>query len=592
MTSPTPTEMDRAAGDSGDPPAPLRTPRWWSRLDAFDLGFCVFYLFLAGWLTSGLWPDPAARVMALNPADQTLYEWFLAYDTRIATGDVTLITDRLNVPDGVNLLANTSVILLGVLLTPVTLAFGVPVTFALLVALNLAGTAIAWHVLFRRVLHAPPLAAGLGALFAGFAPGMVSQSVSHLHMTAQWLVPVMVWLVVRMYRGKVVTSALGLAATVVAQVFIGEEVLFLTACTLFLVTVFYAALRPREATEVAGRFLGGLAITAVVAGALLAYPLWVQFAGPQGVSGVLFAPGFFVADLASFTAFSPLSVGGGPEAADLTTGPSEYNAFFGWPMLLLFAGLTAWLWRDRAVLAVAWGGLAMGLLSLGPSLVLNREKLDITGPFTLLEGLPVVDAALPMRFALALIPVIAVVIVRGVQHGLTRPGLTPFVVTALVVAAILPLTPRPLDTGDRPPLPLFIADGHWRECVPKGGVMVPLPLPTPQDPWPMRWAAAANAEFGMPEGFFIGPYGADGNPAMGTYRRTLSVLATETLQTGQTPAIDDQKRTDVRLDLEYWGASCVVVADSTPNAPALRTTVETLLGVPGTRSADAVYWRT
>ncbi len=58
--------------------------------------------------------------MALNAADQALYEWFLAYDTRIATGDVGLITDRLNVPDGVNLLANTSVIALGVLMTPVT----------------------------------------------------------------------------------------------------------------------------------------------------------------------------------------------------------------------------------------------------------------------------------------------------------------------------------------------------------------------------------------------------------------------------------------------------------------------------------------
>ncbi|MFI5843435.1 hypothetical protein ACIA8K_27375 [Catenuloplanes sp. NPDC051500] len=590
MTSPTPTGTDA----SGDP----ATGRWWSRLDPVDLGFCAFYLFLAGWLTAGLWPDPAARVLALNPADQTLYEWFLAYDTRIATGDVTLITDRLNVPDGVNLLANTSVILLGVLLTPVTLAFGVPVTFALLVALNLAGTAIAWHVLFRRVLDASPLAAGLGGLFAGFAPGMVSQSVSHLHMTAQWLVPVMVWLVVRLYRAagerhrrRVITSALGLAAAVVAQVFIGEEVLFLTACTLALLTAGYAVLLPGEARRVGGPFLAGMSITAVVAGALLAYPLWVQFSGSHGVSGVLFAPGFFVTDLASFAAFSPLTVGGGPEAADLTTGPSEYNTFFGWPVLLLFAGFAVWLRRDRAVLAAAFAGLAMAALSLGPSLVLNRENLDIPGPFALLEDVPVVDAALPMRFALPLIPVIAVVIVRGVRHGLTLAGPARYVAPALVAVALLPLTPVPLATGDRPPLPVFIADGHWRECVPPGGVLVPLPLPTPQEPWPMRWAAAADAEFGLPEGFFIGPYGAEGTPAMGTYRRTLSVIATEVLQTGQPATIDDQKRANVRLDLEYWSASCVVVADSTPNAPALRATMETLLGVPGTRSADVVYWR-
>ncbi|MDR7322713.1 MULTISPECIES: hypothetical protein [Catenuloplanes] len=583
MTSPTPTEVDREA-NVGE-----------KRLDVADLAFCVFYLFLAAWLTAYLWPDPGAKVMALNAADQALYEWFLAYDTRIAAGDVGLITDRLNVPDGVNLLANTSVIALGVLMTPVTLNFGVPVTFVLLVALNLAGTAIAWHVLLRRVLGVEPVAAGLGAVFAGFAPGMVSQSVSHLHMTAQWLVPVMVWLVVRMYRAgtrrTIVTSALGLAAAVTVQVFIGEEVLFLTAFTLLLFTLGFAVLHPRAALRAAGPFLGGMLLTAVVAGALLAYPLWVQFGGPQSVNGTLFLPGYFVTDLASFTAFSPLSVAGGPEAAELSTGASEYNTFLGWPLLLVVAGFVVWLRRDRAVLAAAFAGLTMAVLSLGPSLVRNREQLEIWGPFALLEEVPVIDAALPMRFALALIPVIAVILARGVQHGLARPDLTRYVAPALAVLALAPLTPTPLPAATREPLPEFIAGGHWRECVPEGGVLVPVPLPTPQDPWPMRWAAATNTAFGIPEGFFIASYGADGAPSMGTYQRTLSNVTAEVAKTGVVPEIDEQRSRDARADLVHWGASCVAVADSAPNAVALRVTLERLLGTPGTRSADVWYWR-
>ncbi|MDR7279298.1 hypothetical protein [Catenuloplanes atrovinosus] len=590
MTSPTPIESDRA--DDGSPHVDGK--RW----DVADLAFCVFYLFLAVWLTSYLWPDPGAKVMALNPADQTLYEWFLAYDTRIARGDVGLITDRLNVPDGVNLLANTSVIALGVLMTPVTLVFGVPVTFAVLVVLNLAGTAIAWHVLFRRVLGAEPVAAGLGAVFAGFAPGMVSQSVSHLHMTAQWLVPVMVWMLVRMYRAagardrrRVGTSALGLAAAVVVQVFIGEEVLFLTACTLLLVTVGYAVLHPRAARRAAGLFTAGMLVTAAVSGALLAYPLWVQFAGPQAVNGTLFLPGYFVTDLASFAAFSPLSVAGGPASAELSTGPSEYNTFLGWPLLLLTAGFVIWRRRDRAVLAAAFAGLVMAVLSLGPSIVYDREQLDVWGPFSLLESVPVVDAALPMRFSLPLIPVIAVILARGIQHGLSRPDLTRYVAPVLTVVALAPLTPEPLPAATREPLPEFIAGGHWRECVPVGGVLVPVPLPTPQDPWPMRWAAATNTAFGMPEGFFIASYGADGAPSMGTYQRTLSNVTAEVAKTGAVPEIDAQKGADARADLAHWGASCVVVADSAPNAAALRITVGRLLGTPGTRLADVYYWR-
>lgn len=135
-----------------------------------DLLAGLLFTLLAGWLTHGLWPAPGQRVLALNPADQALYEWFLAIDSRALLGDFGLLTDRLNAPDGVNLLANTTVIALGVLLAPVTVAFGAPVTFALLVAGNLAGTALAWYLLFTRALRAHPLAAGLGAALCGFGP--------------------------------------------------------------------------------------------------------------------------------------------------------------------------------------------------------------------------------------------------------------------------------------------------------------------------------------------------------------------------------------------------------------------------------------
>ncbi|MEE3919709.1 hypothetical protein V2I01_19640 [Micromonospora sp. BRA006-A] len=217
-----------------------------------DLLVALAFVALAAWLTHGLWPAPGTRALALNPADQTLYEWFLALDARALRGELSLVTGRLNAPDGVNLMANTSVVALGVLLAPVTLAFGAPVTFALLVAANMAGTALAWYLLFTRVLRARRLAAVLGAALCGFGPGMVSQSNGHLHMTAQWLVPVLVWLVVRLLRAadpagrpdgrdrrRTASSAAGLAAVVTVQVFVGEEVLFFAALTLAVTAVAY-----------------------------------------------------------------------------------------------------------------------------------------------------------------------------------------------------------------------------------------------------------------------------------------------------------------------------------------------------------------
>jgi hypothetical protein len=125
------------------PPAPdpvLRT-RHPALLDAAALlAFAVF----AGFLTRGLWPHPSGRALALNPGDQIVTEWFLSYGARVYTGDFSLVTDRLNAPDGVNLLSNASTILLAVLLAPVTLAWGAPVSFAVAVGLNLAATAAGW----------------------------------------------------------------------------------------------------------------------------------------------------------------------------------------------------------------------------------------------------------------------------------------------------------------------------------------------------------------------------------------------------------------------------------------------------------------
>ena len=73
----------------------------------------------------------------------------------------------------------------GVLLAPVTLAFGAPVTFAVLVAGNLAATG---DRLVPAVRPDPAACTGPARWSAArsprFAPGMVSQSNAHLHMTA------------------------------------------------------------------------------------------------------------------------------------------------------------------------------------------------------------------------------------------------------------------------------------------------------------------------------------------------------------------------------------------------------------------------
>ncbi|MFC8846160.1 MULTISPECIES: hypothetical protein [unclassified Micromonospora] len=606
MSSAAPTAPDAAPDQAVRSDVPTPVAGRWLRLRATaarhrgDLLVGLLFTALAGWVTHGLWPDPSGRVLALNPEDQALYEWFLAVDSRALLGDFGLLTDRLNAPDGVNLMANTSVIALGVAFAPVTLLFGAPVTFALLAGLNLAGTALAWHLLFTRILGARRLAAALGAGLCGFGPGIVSQTNSHLHMTAQWLVPVIVWLVVRLLRAAdplggpdrrgMLTSAVGLAAVISVQVFVGEEVLFLCALTLLVMAVAYALADRALPRRALPGFAGGMLIAAGLALLLLGYPLWFQFAGPQGVADGMFSPHYFSADLASWWTVSPLSVAGSDEAARLTTGPAEYNTFLGWPLLVVTLGCAVWLGRRPLVLACAAGALVMGALSLGPDVVVAGDRTSVPGPYALLGGLPVVDGALPMRFALAVLPLAATLLVLAVDRALRGIGRARRLVPAAVGLALLPILPAPLPTVERPALPEFISAGHWRECVRPGGVLVPVPLPTPKEPWPMRWATAADAAFGMPEGFFIAPYGKGGTAAMGTWKRPTSYLLSEVARRGGRPAIGDSERRQAARDAERWGASCFALADGTRHADDLRATLDQLYG-PAERVADAWIWR-
>ncbi|WP_235966003.1 hypothetical protein [Micromonospora rubida] len=154
-----------------------RRPR---RVRGFDVAVVAGYLGLAALLTGGQWGRPDRLFHQDN--DQMLFEWMLARGARAVTGpENPLHSAALNAPDGVNLMANTSVLGLGVPLTPVTLLLGTQQAFLVAVVAYLAGTATAWYVLLARRLVGSRVAAAVGGLVCGFAPGMVAQAGAHPH---------------------------------------------------------------------------------------------------------------------------------------------------------------------------------------------------------------------------------------------------------------------------------------------------------------------------------------------------------------------------------------------------------------------------
>jgi hypothetical protein len=551
------------------------------------------YVLAAVVLYAGLWRHLDSGYLVASMQDQNLFEWlFAAQAHAVAEGRNPLFSDLQNAPLGVNLMANTALPALAVPLAPVTLAFGPTVTWTLVLTGGLAGTATAWYWLFSRHVVRSRLAAAVGAAFCGFAPPVISHAKAHPNFAATFLLPVIaIWLIRLPSARRPVLYGAGLGVLGTLQVLIGEEILLIGVLAVAPYAIWFALARRQVPRQV----VVGVATATVVACALVAYPLWLQFAGPQSYRSIEHGP--TGNSLAAFVAYSSQSIGGlltgGPGA--LAINGTEENAFFGWGLVVLVVALAIWLRAELAArIATAAGGVA-AVLSLGPEITLDGRPVGVPGPWGLLADLPLLESVLESRFALACVPAAGCLLAIATQRVLDVPpnrriGPVPLRVAwaGVLVAALVPIAPVPYATVTRAPTPAFYAGGEWARWVDPGRTIVPVPLPEPLHAEALRWQIDAGMGFALPQGYFVGPAGEEQRGAYGAPKRPSSVLLDGVAATGQVPPISDVERTRMQADLRIWRADAVVLTGG-PHQRELQTTLSALLG-PGRPAADAWVW--
>jgi hypothetical protein len=556
-----------------------------------DLVAVGLYLLGAVYLAERLWRHLHTFALSLNGTDQIQVEYFAEHAVRVVTrGENPFFLTQLNAPAGVNLMANTATLGLHLPLVPVTMLFGADVTFAVELTVSLAGTAAAWYWLFSRHLVASRFAAFVGAGFIAFAPGMISHANGHPNIIAQFLIPFILWYLVRLrevdhrWRTRIV-----LALLVVYQMLINEEILFAYGLATVVFLVVWAIAHRAEARAAAGPFLRGLTITGGIVLVLMAYPLFVQFFGAQSYHGLWPDAARFGNDLLSFTNFAQQSSSGDlGTVRRLAANPTEQNAFFGWPLLVLFAYLVVRYRRRTVLRAMAIAGAVLAVLSLGPHLRVDGVHTSIPAPYRLLSGLPIFDSVITGRLVLIALPAIGALLAvflndewdPGARSATPAHRFTPrLVATAAVVAALLPLAPSPLPTVNRTPVPAFFANGEWRAYVPSGRTIVAVPVPSLSDTMDgMQWAVATHLDFTQPGGYFLGPT-TTGVGYFGPPPRPTDVLLRAENRLGRAPVITTREQTDARADLRYWRAAILVLRANRRHAELLRDTVTQLLGV-------------
>ncbi|MDR7279952.1 hypothetical protein [Catenuloplanes atrovinosus] len=584
------------------PPATESTPagkgpRWTGR--RIDMLVTLFYLLGAFWVTIRAWIDPWGRVLGEQAKDQAFNEWMFSYDAHVVRNlDNPFFTTLQNAPDGVNLMGNVAMQLPGILLSPLTMVAGPEVTYLALMTANLFFTALTWYWLLSRHLVKHRFGAFAGALVIGFGPAIISHSNGHPHITSMWLIPFILWRVIRLGEpGRTVRNGLILGALVLAQLFIGEENLFLTAVACVFLVIGYAISDWRDTRARFGRAVGSLAIGGGLVLLAAAYPLYHQFAGPQHYSG---HPGDQKpATILSYFAYATESIGGGKNsAAGLAPNFTEEVTFFGWPLMLIAVAGIVWLRREPIVRVVAAVGIGASVLSLGPVLHLhNQRNLKIPGPFALFEHLPVVNAMVVARFniitTVAMGVLLAVIVARVAERA--RPAETSglpvrFLSLTVLAAALIPIMPTPLSGHDRPGVPEFVTAGTWRDYVAEGRTVVPVPV---NGLTSIRYGSAADVGFAVPSGYFLGPTSPDDNTGRwgAPPRPTWQLLETiQKSKAGDDPiVIGDAERAAAIEDLRYWKADAVVLPTDNGTDVKLLLALESLLG-PGTRVADVWLW--
>lgn len=588
--------VEQAAASSTVLPRPATGRRPGRRFDLGVLAACAAGAF---YLTWQLWVDPNHRVVLHNRGDQSLFEWLLTYAAHSVTHlDNPFWTTLLNAPTGVNLAVNTSMVVVGGLLSPITLTLGAPVAFLVVLTLNLILTPYAWYHVLSRHITRTRAAAVLGAFFCGFAPGMVSHANGHLNFTGQFLVPFIVLSVLRLGEGRrPVRHGAILGVLVVLEFSIGAEMLFFVALGLALFVALWAWTRRQEARAKAPDFLRGLGVAAVVGVVLLGYPLYMQFAGPQRYHGIGFDQRIHSENLASYAAFPYLSLA---RLAGLwhhlAPNFTEETTFFGPGLLILSVVVVAVLWRRPAVRAMAITGLVLAVLALGPRLHVWSWSTPVPLPYAALARLPIFDSALPARIDLTLIPIIGFLLAFALDRALPLPPRRRTAWLAAFVVALLPIVPLSIPAGQRDPVPNFFTDGTWRRYIHDGQTLVPVPPPSDLLPNGQRWQTATDFGFAIPAGFFLGPGGPDGRSRIGPVPRPTYALLTSVALTGADIQVTDLDRLHARQDLAYWHAKLIVLSAPGPgdkwaaNAGKLRTVATELFGAP--QHVDDVWlWR-
>jgi hypothetical protein len=558
-----------------------------------------------------VWTGHPSSTLTCPCGDPAQEVWFMAWPAwAIAHLHDPFFSGVVNVPHGANLMSNTSGTLVGVVLSPVTWFWG-PVA-ATNVALTLAPGLSAWGcwVALRHFVDWKPGAIP-GALVYGYSAAVVtSLTFGHVSVSVLPVPPLLLatlyGIVVRQKRSPR-REGLILAALVVVQFLISPEVLVMCLLVAVIGLAVTAAVAWRKVSSHLAHATKALGIGVGLSAALLAYPAWFGLAGPQAVSGILFAdsvlagvrisgflsPGPYDTFAGSVERFGGYFGRLGPPPNYLgwgTAAATAVAAFFGRRRPLL------WLLVFMALVTM-W--LSLGAYLLGGALVLWRGWM----PWRSLGALPVLKEILPDQLA-PLVPLfVAFVLALGLDalsrrvkaahatQSLRVEAITGLATLGVALASLVPVfvtfgLPLTVQSTD---IPAWMA--RAAPSLPRHTVLLTVPFAVSGSTQPMLWQAVDDMHFRLAGAALKTPArggGPVGQGAPGSARRILTNL---TVGFGPETKVTRAQLSTVRSALRAWRVQQVVIDGPSRNPSYAAGFFTAILGVAPHYVDRAWVWK-
>jgi hypothetical protein len=457
-------------------------------------GLALFVFSALALVLWGPWvlDAPGSTIVAANDIDPSAYLWFFSWwPYALLHGLNPFYTDLIFVPDGYNLAWVTSMPGPSVLLAPVTLALGPAVTWNLV---SLASPALSSWTAFLLCRHVSGsfLPSLLGGYLFGFSPYMFNQLRGAPQLALVALVPLLVLLVLRHLQGSLSDRRFAVAVTAVltGQILISTEV-FATATVFGSITLaagYVLFAERREALRRTVLLLGvGVAATAVLVSPLLYYVFFGERTLPEQ------ALARYPADLLSFVVPGPLLAAGPERLGGTVPSWATGAAYAGLPLLAL---VTAFAWvhrRRRAALLAVGAFLVVAIAALGGTLYVGGASTGIPLPWTVVDDLPLLRYAIPLRFPAFAFLAAGMVVTLWLTW---RPSAARWALAILAVACLAPAVGNAAWNTSLVDVPFFADEGHERYLDEDDRV-----LTVPAWGRNMYWQVQADFSFGLAAGY-------------------------------------------------------------------------------------------